>query len=187
MYSRIFVPVDGRPASARALTEAIRLAVAGAARLVVVAVSPGAVDAMEAASTPGWQDSSNPALSACTELVESAAARARRAGVACEKVIVDSLGRSNTRALLDEAGERGCDLMVLGVAGRPPLTRLALGHEAEAVLRDAKIPVMLVNVPTMERARLRRLGAGPGQPLRWGDAEALLGRAPAWMDPRALS
>jgi len=177
MYARILVPVDGRPASKLALDEAIRLAAGTHAVLVIMAVASGFVGAMELASTPAFQDSSVPPLAATTELVESAAARARAAGVPCEEVVVDSAGRSLARALLDEGAAWNCDLIVMGVPGRCGLTRVALGNEAESVLRRATIPVMLVHAPTMERAR-RNWRA------RLRAAEPLAARLPAWLEPR---
>jgi len=177
MYERILVPVDGRPASERALDEAVRLASGTGAALVIVAVSSGFVGAMELASTPAFRDSSIPALATTTELVESAAARARAAGVSCEEAVVDSAGRSVAETLLDEADAWHCDLVVMGIPGRRARSLTALGNEAESVLRQARIPVLLVHAATTQRARGRwrsRLHA----------AEPMVAGRPSWREPR---
>lgn len=172
MYTRILVPVDGRAASKLALYEAIRLATGTHAVLVTVAIASGFVGATELASTPSF-----PELAAATELVESAAVRARAAGVRCEEVVVDRAGRSLARALLDEGAARSCDLIGMGVPGRCGLTRVALGNEAESLVRRARIPVMLVHAATMERARRSRRA-------RLRTAEPLAARLPDWLEPR---
>lgn len=179
MYSRILVPVDGRPTSERALDEAIRLAAGTGATLVIITIAPGSAGAIERVSMPDRRDAPLPVLSAATALVESAAARARDAGVACEEAVVDGAGRAPARTLLDEADAWRCDLVVMGVPGRCALTRVALGDEAESVLRRARIPVMLVHAPTMARTRRVR--------TRTPDSEAAMMRLPEWLAPRTAA
>jgi nucleotide-binding universal stress UspA family protein len=45
------------------------------------------------------------------------------------------------------AGERNCDLIVLGTHGRTGLKRLVLGSVAEKVVRTASCPVLTVRAP----------------------------------------
>ena len=46
--------------------------------------------------------------------------------------------------LLREATKRKVDLIVLGTHGRRGLQRLLLGSDAEMVVRDSRVPVLLV-------------------------------------------
>jgi nucleotide-binding universal stress UspA family protein len=47
-------------------------------------------------------------------------------------------------AIVRVAGERGCDLVVMGTHGRHGLKRLLAGSVAEEVVRDAPCPVLVV-------------------------------------------
>ncbi len=47
-------------------------------------------------------------------------------------------------AIVDEARESGCDLIVIGTHGRRGIGRALLGSDAENVLRHATVPVLLV-------------------------------------------
>ena len=144
MYARILVPIDGSPTADRGLGEAIRLARAMKGRIVALTVSAGFVGAMEMASARDYEASSARQLEACTDLVDAAASRARDAGVECDKVVADNRGRSVAQTILDECATWNCELVVMGTHGRRGLTRMVLGSDAEAVLRGARTPVMLV-------------------------------------------
>jgi nucleotide-binding universal stress UspA family protein len=52
--------------------------------------------------------------------------------------------------ILRMAGEVGCDLIVMGSHGRTGLRRLLTGSVAEAVLRQARCPVLVVKSPPTE-------------------------------------
>lgn len=144
MYKRILVPFDGSAAAERGLVEAAQLAADMKGRLVILVVSTGFVGAIEMASVRSYDESAAQALAACQRLADSAAARAIEVGVDCEKVIVDSRTRSVAQVILEEAQARRCDLIVMGTHGRKGLSRMVLGSDAEAVLRAAEVPVMLV-------------------------------------------
>jgi nucleotide-binding universal stress UspA family protein len=49
--------------------------------------------------------------------------------------------------LLQEAAEWRADVVVIGTHGRHGLDRLALGSEAESVLRRCDVPVLVVRDP----------------------------------------
>jgi len=74
-------------------------------------------------------------------------ARAVELGVECEKAVVDSRTHSVAQVILEEAVSRRCDLIVMGTHGRRGMSRVVLGSDAEAVLRGAPVPVMLVRLP----------------------------------------
>ncbi|WP_157264387.1 universal stress protein [Azohydromonas aeria] len=52
-------------------------------------------------------------------------------------------GRAAT-AIVEEASAHDCQLIVMGPHGRRGLTRLALGSDAELVVRTSTVPVLLV-------------------------------------------
>ena len=57
------------------------------------------------------------------------------------------------------AGERGCDLIVMGTHGRRRLGRLLMGSVAEQVLRRAPCPVLTVKGEPAEAALAARPAA----------------------------
>jgi len=57
------------------------------------------------------------------------------------------LGGIPSESILACAAGRGCDLIVMGTHGRRGLTRLRYGSVAEAVLRQARSPVLTVRSP----------------------------------------
>ena len=51
-------------------------------------------------------------------------------------------------AILQEAKSAGCDLIVIGTHGRRGFRRALLGSDAESVLRESPVPVLLVRAPS---------------------------------------
>jgi nucleotide-binding universal stress UspA family protein len=52
-------------------------------------------------------------------------------------------------AIVDEAQKLGCDLIVMGTHGRRGISRLAMGSDAELVVRSSWVPVLLVRMQTL--------------------------------------
>ncbi len=52
-------------------------------------------------------------------------------------------------AILQEAKDSACDLIVIGTHGRRGLSRALLGSDAEQVLRQSPVPVLLVRAPNV--------------------------------------
>lgn len=132
MYRRIVVGVDETDSAARAVREA--LALAGEARAEVLFVHAGT------AST------GDRALAWATQL-------ARQCGVKESAARVDADGGAGA-AVVREAERWGADLIVVGRHDRRGLERVLLGSVADAVVRAAQVPVLLVRRGT--------LGSAPG-------------------------
>jgi nucleotide-binding universal stress UspA family protein len=146
MYARILVPFDGSPTAERGLVEAVSLAATMKSRLVILTISTGFVGAVEMASIRSYDETAAQALAACTALVDAAVSRAVEVGVECERAVVDSRTRSVAQVILEEASSRKCDLVVMGTHGRKGVSRVVLGSDAEAVIRGARVPVLLVRL-----------------------------------------
>jgi nucleotide-binding universal stress UspA family protein len=58
--------------------------------------------------------------------------------------MVESIGGVAAELILDQAKEWHADLIVMGTHGRRGIFRLAMGSDAEQVVRGATIPVMLI-------------------------------------------
>ncbi len=144
MYQRILVPVDGSPASRLGLDEAIRLArVTGATLRLVHVVNEYVFDPVYA---PVFDYA--PLLEsfrlAGEKVLTQAQATVRAAGVEFQSELVETLGGSVARLILDQAENWPAELIVMGTHGRRGVGRVVLGSDAEAVLRAAPCPVLLV-------------------------------------------
>jgi len=78
------------------------------------------------------------------KILEKAAAVVQQAGVPYEQKLVTGLGERPADLIVAEAKASGADLIALGTHGRRGLKRLALGSDAELVVRLSPVPVLLV-------------------------------------------
>jgi nucleotide-binding universal stress UspA family protein len=76
--------------------------------------------------------------------LERSAALAEKAGVTASVAMIDADGRPVSDVILAEAKKFRADLIVMGTHGRRGINRLLLGSDAERVLRDATVPVLLI-------------------------------------------
>ena len=143
MYNRILVAVDGSATSLRGLDEAIRLAKATSGKLMLVHVVNELLSADFTADA--YYDAFIESLRAAgTKVLDQAAAVARRADVPCEQKLLEAIGGRPANLIVEKATSWPADLIVLGTHGRRGLKRLALGSDAELVLRMSPVPVLLV-------------------------------------------
>jgi len=145
MYQRILVPVDGSATSEAGLAEAIRLGKLTGATLRLVHV----VDLMPYAGgydvvnvyytdlTPYLREGAQKILQAAQKQVEAA-------GLKPETQLLETFSGRVSDLLLDEVKSCGADLVVIGTHGRRGISRLMLGSDAEQVLRQSPVPVLLV-------------------------------------------
>ena len=144
MYERILVPVDGSETSKRGLKEAIRLAKeqgAGLKCLHVIDEHFLAHDYLGFAYMPDLFES----LRKNGEtILEEASEEAEKGGVSAESVLRESGGIRVSERILDEANAWAADLIVMGTHGRRGISHLALGSDAELVVRGSTVPVLLV-------------------------------------------
>jgi nucleotide-binding universal stress UspA family protein len=83
--------------------------------------------------------------------LEEANLRLRKEGITATVRMIDSCGAEIANVIALAAEEGDVDLIVMGTHGRRGLKRLLLGSVAEAVLRNANAPVMLVPAPVTEK------------------------------------
>ena len=141
MYSRILVPVDGSETSRRGLREAIRLAANQRSGLRCLYVIDEHVLFDAPFAYPGLIEKMR---DAGETILDGASSEARDAGVSVESVLRESGGRRVSKAILEEAASWPADLIVMGTHGRRGLSHLALGSDAELVVRESPVPVLLV-------------------------------------------
>jgi nucleotide-binding universal stress UspA family protein len=153
MYKKILVPVDGSDSSLRGLDEAVKLAKeTGATLRLVHAVNEYFPD-MGFGVVGYTQNLIDSSRAAGVALLNSAASKAREQGVKVDTVLLDRIGSRVSDLILDEAKEWPADLIAMGTHGRRGLGRLAMGSDAEMVLRSATVPVLLVRVTPEQNAK----------------------------------
>ena len=144
MYGKILVPVDGSETSKRGLMEACRLAKEQGSRLRCLFV----IDEHHlTANYMGFMylpDLMEKLRSNGKGILEEASEQAGKSGVRVESVLRESAERRVSVMILDEAKTWAADLIVMGTHGRRGLSHLALGSDAESVVRDSPVPVLLV-------------------------------------------
>lgn len=164
MYDRILVPLDGSATSEAGVLEAIRLAQGQpGTRLVLLHVMNDFPSMMEMAGVADFEELRAHLRRWGEALLAKAAKLAADAGVACESRMREIHGGRIADAVLEEAREGRCDLVVMGTHGRRGLRRLALGSDAEQVVRGADVPVMLVR--TAEHGAPARADVATAMPL----------------------
>ena len=169
MFQQVLVAVDGSPTGNRGLKAAIGLAADQKASLAIVHV----VDDMASVSYVGDMgyvpaDYVDRLLDDLRrngrKLLGKAEALARASGVDAKTVLAETRGGSIADAIVGQARKLRADVIVLGTHGRRGLTRVLMGSDAEAVLRESRVPVLLVRAgtgaPSTAREKKTRAPAG---------------------------
>lgn len=144
MYARILVPLDHGSLSQRGLTEAISLASALGATIHVLHVVDLRIFVQGVPDYVAPDGVIEEWKAMGDTLVAEALARAQAAGVQAKgNVVCDPMLRV-CDAILNEAKQHDAKLIVMGTHGRRGFTRMVLGSDAEMVLRESKVPVLLV-------------------------------------------
>ena len=145
MYRHILVATDGSTTSDKAVSEAIHLALDQHAQLravhVVEDIPPmyfGYPDGVDLATLH------ESVRQAGQEALERAAAAAQQVGVAMETALLPHNRARVGDVILAAAKEWAADLIVMGTHGRHGLAHLLVGSVAEAVVRGATLPVLLL-------------------------------------------
>jgi nucleotide-binding universal stress UspA family protein len=144
MYHKILVPVDGSETSTRGLNEAIRLAKTHGGELRLVHIVNEFI--LDVTYSPGLypQNLIESLRAGGKAILDTAQTAAQHAGIKAECVMLESIGGVPADFILAQAKEWKADLIVMGTHGRRGLLRLALGSNADLVVRGATMPVMLI-------------------------------------------
>jgi len=158
MFKRVLVAVDGSPTSRRALKLAVDLASHHKSKLLALhVIDERAIGIGLSASgyvAPAYVEGLIDALrSAGRRILAKAQTSARAAGQPVQGLLIESLGQGVAHTILDEARKVRADLIVLGTHGRRGLARVVMGSDAETVVREARVPVLLVRAPVRRPAK----------------------------------
>jgi nucleotide-binding universal stress UspA family protein len=144
MYRKILVPVDGSETSTRGLNEAIKIAKVQGSQLHLVHIVNEFILDITYSAGVFPQNLIESLVKTGRSVLDAGEAAARKQGVTVDSVLLESIGGVAADLILAQAKIWQPDLIVMGTHGRRGLARLALGSDAENVVRAATVPVMLV-------------------------------------------
>ena len=140
-FSKILVPVKGHPADDQAIQLAAYLARQSKAKILVIYV-------IEMRRSLPLEAENEPEIQRAEQILEHAQKVAKEAGVHVDSDLLQA--RVVAPVLLDEAMERGVDLIIMGVPYRPPLEEFYLGSGVRYILKNALCPVWLCRQEAQE-------------------------------------
>jgi nucleotide-binding universal stress UspA family protein len=156
LYKRILVPVDGSTTSNAGLREAVRIAKNQHARLRLLNI----VDEMIVFNTPDGGISVEPILEALKRggkrILRKSEKAALAQGVRPESELWESAGVRVAQVIVERARRWRAELIVMGTHGRRGVNRMLLGSDAELVVRNASVPVLLVHAAGRAKRAGRR-------------------------------
>ncbi|WP_421955310.1 universal stress protein [Polaromonas sp.] len=148
MYQKILVPLDGSPAAERGLHEAIQLATGQKTSLYLLHVVNDFAMLVEMSAVVNYQEMLERSRQYGEDLLGKAKGAAAKAGVPAETLLREATNKRIAEVINDEAVKAGCGLIVMGTHGRRGFSRLAMGSDAELVVRSSPVPVLLVRMET---------------------------------------
>jgi nucleotide-binding universal stress UspA family protein len=171
--NNVLVPIDGSPGSALALGAAIDLAHATGAHLTLVnVVAPIPVWTYDAMAgfyygqhiDPGWDTA---ALAGARRYTNGLVAQLRKRGAAVNGLAI--LG-DVPRTIVETAQDVSADIVLMSTRGHTGPARAVLGSVADAVLRSAESPVLLIRYGNRRSVGSAALEAHDAAPLEAQDA-----------------
>ena len=145
IYARILVAIDASVQSERCLEHAIALATDQRAALRIIHAVDYVMPPFDTTGVPDGQ-LHDAYLRSGNAMIGAALERARSLGLSVDAAVIDTQD-PRTRAsevILRDVVAWQPDLLVLGSHGRTGLARVFLGSVAEAVLRAAPVPVLVI-------------------------------------------
>jgi nucleotide-binding universal stress UspA family protein len=145
MYQKILVPIDGSETAMLGLSEAIKVAKSlGSELRLLHIVNEFVLDYSYGAGLYGTSliDSLR---EGGRQIIEQAEGYVRQHGLQPDSVLLEAIGGPAADLIVTHAKQWPADLIVMGTHGRRGLRRLALGSDAEGVVRESPVPVLLVH------------------------------------------
>ena len=138
--SKVLIPIDGSPASLRALDFAIEMAGQnpGTSLVLLNVQNISAMDLAGAAMGNDWQEA---AAQTSAKALKEAVGKAQAAGI-----VLKSLVRTGqtAEAIAQAARDEGIEQIVMGTRGLGSIQGLLLGSVAMKVIHLAEVPITLL-------------------------------------------
>jgi nucleotide-binding universal stress UspA family protein len=149
MFKKMAVALDGSHSAEEALEVAFNLARSERAELAICSVIDPIMIAGTAPPSPAMEVVIDDMERFARKLVAGAVERAGRSGIT-------ATGETRCGApafeILKYAADVGADAIVMGTHGRSGLKHFLMGSVAETLLREAKVPVIVVRERERERS-----------------------------------
>jgi nucleotide-binding universal stress UspA family protein len=155
MYQRILVPVDGSHTSTLGLQEAIRIALDQRARLKLISVVDELIIAQNFEGLIHAGDMIDTLRESGKKAINNALSLVKKHDLKAETTTFETVGDRVADIIVREAKKWKADLIVMGTHGRRGFNRMVLGSDAEGVLRNSPVPVLMVRSPE-PRARRKK-------------------------------
>ena len=145
MFERILVPVDGSHTSDLGINMAIGMARDLDSMVYVLHVVPEFIVMQDAVGGAVYADRLFEGLrEGGQKILEKAEKKLRAKDVTFRSILVEEPAARVSDVIVRQARKVKADVIVMGTHGRRGLSRLALGSDAESVLRDSAVPVLFV-------------------------------------------
>jgi nucleotide-binding universal stress UspA family protein len=140
LYKKIFIATDGSEQNKKSIQHALEVAKMCGAKLYAGYV----VDTAAFASIPmdaGWEMMYELLGKEANDVTATVGEIAQQEGIPFESVILEG---HPGHEIVDFAEKQGMDLIVMGTLGKRGLDHFLLGSVAENVIRNSKVPVLVV-------------------------------------------
>lgn len=134
---RILLPTDGSATAIEAMNVAMGIAKRFGSEVVACFIDPSRVVEPIEEDMVEQSEGVHHSIAGLRVAVRSA----EKNGVSIKSVVAEG---AVAHAILATARDEECDLIVIGNTGRSGMQRLMLGSVAEAVVREADVPVLVV-------------------------------------------
>ena len=144
MYKQILCPIDGSNTSNYGMMEAINLAKVHHAKLRFLHVVDTYFPILDANGDLNVLYLADIQRSQGEKIVKAAEDIARQSEVSADSIIVESIGERVSTLIIKQVEEWPADLVVMGTHGLRGFARFMMGSDADAVVKQSHVPVLLV-------------------------------------------
>ena len=144
MYERILCPVDGSLTSNCGMLEAIHLAKDQNAKLRFLHVIDLYLPILDATGDFNVVYIDDVLRNNGKTVLKKAEIAAHNAGVKADSCLVEAIGGRVSNLVIQQVKEWPADLIVMGTHGLRGIQRLVMGSDAETIVRNSLVPVLLV-------------------------------------------
>jgi nucleotide-binding universal stress UspA family protein len=143
VYKHLLIATDGSELAQKAVDQGFALAKALNAKATVINVTPRWTSAIpkEAALAVPAESYDKMAAGEASKILSTVDDAAKKAGITYDTMHV--INRFPAEGIIETAKARDCDLIVMASHGRRGLRRLILGSQANEVVTQSTIPVLI--------------------------------------------
>ncbi len=148
MYKQILCPIDGSNTSNCGMVEAINLAKVHHAKLRFLHVVDTYFPILDANGDLNVLYLADIQRSQGEKILKAAEDSALQSGVSADSKIIESIGERVSTLIIKQVEEWPADLIVMGTHGLRGFARFMMGSDADAVIKQSHVPVLLVKTNT---------------------------------------